>query len=392
MDGFGWSEEIGLLRESVRRFVEEEVIPVEDEVLRLDNLPMLRALMALAKDKGLWALGHPERLGGGGLTLLDYVYLNEVIGRSRPAVVALGTHTLQDALMLERFATDEQQQRWLAPLVDGEIFTGIAMTEPEAAGSDPTLMRATATRTRGGWLLEGHKWFVSFADRASFVTVLAKTDPTAELHRQFTAFLVPTDSRGYRLERLVPVMGEDDSIFGEIRLDGVRVADTQVLGELGDGFRVAQSRLRPGRIFDCMRWLGEAERAFEMLCRWAGSRYAHGSLLSDKGEIQGYIADSAAEIQAARLLTLDAARIMDEGDEARLEISLAKFYAGRMLNNVVDRAIQVHGAAGLTGDLPLARMYRDARAARLYDGPDEVHRMVVARELVRDLNAHAPWR
>lgn len=391
MDGFGLTEEIRLLCESVGRFVEEEVIPVEQEALDLDHADLLNDLMARAKDKGLWALGHPEQLGGGGLSFLAYVYVNEVIGRSRPAAVALGTHTLQDALMLQRYGTGEQRQRWLTPLVRGEIFASVAMTEPEVAGSDPRLMRSTAVPDHDGWVIDGHKWFVSWADRAAFATVLAKTDPIAPVHGQFSAFLVPTDTPGYTVERLIPIMGEATSPYGEIRLDQVRVPSSHLLGEQGDGFAIAQTRLQPGRVFDCMRWLGQAERAFELMCSWANVRHAHGSLLRDKGEIQRYVAESAAQIQSARLMALDTARIMDQGGQARLETSMIKFHTAQMLHDVIDRAIQTHGAAGISADLPLERMYRDARGARLYDGPDEVHRMLVARELLNDIEGNAPW-
>lgn len=391
MDGFGPTEEIAQLRESVRRFVEERVVPVEADALRADRIDLLRELMAGAKEQGLWALGHPEELGGGGLSLLDYVYINEVIGRSPPAAVALGTHTLQDVLMLQRYGTPEQRERWLPPLVDGEIFASMAMTEPEVAGSDPKLIRTTAVENDRDWVLNGQKWFVSWADRAQLATVVAKTDPVAPLHRQFSAFLVPTDAPGYTVERLIPVMGEAEGIYGQIRLDQVRVPDTNLLGERGEGFRISQARLQPGRVFDCMRWLGQAERAFEMMCSWANLRHVHGSLLAEKGEIQRYVAESAAQIQAARLMTLDTARVMDAGGDARVETSLIKFSTARMLQDVLDRAIQVHGAAGISGDLPLERMYRQARGARLYDGPDEVHRMLVARELLGDLEASAPW-
>jgi acyl-CoA dehydrogenase len=392
MRGFEPSEEIRALRKSVRRFVDEEVLPVEAVALEPDEIGLLRDLMARAKRAGLWAMGHPSDLGGGGLDFLDYAHVNEVIGRSAPAAAALGTHTLQDALMLQRFATDEQRRRWLDPLVAGEIFIGMAMTEPEVAGSDPKTMRASAVRDGDGWELRAHKWFVSWADRADVVTVLAKTDPTAELHRQYSAFLVPTDAPGYQLERLIPMLGAPTSTYGEIRLDQVRLPAGSMLGARGEGFTIAQSRLGPARIFDCMRWLGQAERAFELMCAWANERYAHGSLLGEKGEVQRYIAESVAQIHASRLMTLDAARVLDDGGEARVEISLLKFVAARMLSDVVDRAIQVHGAAGLSSDLPLERMLRDARAARLYDGPDEVHRMVVARSLLQDVEANAPWR
>lgn len=392
MDGFPLSDDLRLLRDSLRRFVDDEVVPVEREVLRLEHLDTLRSLMARAKDSGLWALGHPTDLGGGGLSFLDFVAVNEVIGRSSPASVVLGTHTLQDVLLLQRYGTAEQQERWLAPLVQGEIFASLGMTEPEVAGSDPKLMRTTAHLDGGEWVIDGHKWFAAWADRAAFMTVLAKTDPIAPLHRQFSAFLVPTDSPGYRVERLIPMMGESAGIHGEIRLDRVRVQEADLLGELGDGFAIAQARLQPVRVLDCMRWIGQAQRAFELLCSWANRRHVHGSLLRDKGEVHRYVAESAAQIHAARLMTLDAARLMDEGSEARVETSLVKFFTAGMLHDVIDRAIQVHGAAGMSADLPLERMYRDARGARLYDGPDEVHRMRVARELLDDLERNAPWR
>ncbi|MEX2532506.1 MAG: acyl-CoA dehydrogenase family protein [Nitriliruptoraceae bacterium] len=391
MDGFGLTEEIQLLCNSVQHFVDDEVLHVEGELLQLGNADQLARLMQQAKEAGLWALGHPEELGGGGLPFLDYVYVNEVIGRSSPAVVALGTHTLQDALMLQRFGTAEQRERWLTPLVQGEIFASLGMTEPEVAGSDPKLMRSVAVRQGDHWVIDAHKWFVSWADRSTLLTVFAKTDPNAPLSQQYSAFLVPTDTHGYSLERLIPLMGDATSSYGEIRLDKVRVSTDHLLGERGQGFAIAQMRLQPARVFDCMRWLGQAERAFELMCAWANVRYAHSSLLRDKGEIQRYIAESAAQIQSTRLMTLDTARIMDEGREARVATSMIKFHTARMLQDVIDRAIQVHGAAGLTADLPLERMYREARAARIYDGPDEVHRMLVAREFLDNLDGHAPW-
>jgi len=392
MDGFGLTDEIRLLCESVRRFVEEQVIPVEREALLLERREVLEDLMEQAKAADLWALGHPEEVGGGGLSFLAYVYVNEVIGRSAPAAVALGTHSLQDVLMLQRFATPEQRERWVPPLVAGEIFASLAMTEPEVAGSDPKLIRTSAVPDGDGWVLDGHKWFVSFADRGAVTTVLAKTDPTAPLARQFSAFLVPTDAPGYKVSRLVPIMGDTSSHYGEVYLEDVRVPADALLGEPSDGFVIAQSRLQPGRVFDAMRWLGQAERAFELMCEWANLRHTHGSLLRDKGEIQRYVARSAEQIQAARLMTLDTARIMDAGGDARVETSMIKCHTAKMLHDVIDRAIQVHGAAGISGDLPLERMYRDARGARLYDGPDEVHRMLVAREYLDDLAGTAAWR
>jgi acyl-CoA dehydrogenase len=322
---------------------------------------------------------------------MPFVFLNEVIGRSHWGQAAVGTLSMQDSIMLHLYGTPEQKRRWLEPLVAGEIYPSVGLTEPEVAGSDPTLMQSTARLDGDHWVINAHKWFTSGANRAAFTTIFAITEADAPAHGRFSSIIVPTDSPGYEIVRVVPTMGHTGGGHCEIRLTDVRVPKENLLGGRGQGFVVAQKRLGPGRIFHCMRWLGQAERAFELMCARAKSRFAHGSLLSEKGEIQRYIAESAAEIQAARLMTLDAARAMDEGSEARVEIALIKFWGARMLHDVIDRAIQVHGALGVTGDTPLEFMYREARYARLYDGPDEVHRMVVARRLLKDPVAGTPW-
>lgn len=252
-------------------------------------------------------------------------------------------------------------------------------------------MQTTATLDGDYWVINGHKWFTSGANRAAFTTVFCLTEPEAPRHVRFSAIIVPTDTPGYEIVRVVPSMGHTGGNHCEIRLTDVRVPRDNLLGERGQGFVVAQKRLGPGRIFHCMRWLGQAQRAFDLMCERAKTRFAHRSFLSEKGEIQRYIAESAAEIQAARLMTLDAARAMDEGDEARVEIALIKFWGAHMLHNVIDRAIQIHGALGVTADTPLEFMYREARYARIYDGPDEVHRMTVARRLLRDPVNRTPW-
>ena len=294
--------------------------------------------------------------------------------------------------MLNLYASPEQRERWLTPLVAGDIYPSVGLTEPEVAGSDPTQMQATGVLDGDEWVINAHKWFTSGANRAAFTTIFCKTDPEAESkYRRFSSIIVPTDTPGYEIVRVVPTMGHTGGGHCEIRLKDVRVPRSNLLGGQGEGFLIAQKRLGPGRIFHCMRWLGQAERAFELMCQRASTRFAHGSMLSEKGEIQRFIAESAAEIQAARMMTLDAARVMDEGGEARVEISLIKFWGARMLHNVIDRAIQVHGALGVTSDTPLEKMYREARYARLYDGPDEVHRMVVARRLLKDPVDGAPW-
>lgn len=384
--------DVRTLRDRLRRFIDEEVVPVEPVLMRDDAeaAATMARLKERAKAAGLWALGHPKEIGGGGVPFLPFVFLNEVIGRSHWGQAAVGSLSMQDSIMLHLYGSPEQKRRWLAPLVAGDIYPSVGLTEPEVAGSDPTLMQATARLDGDHWVIDAHKWFTSGASRAAFTTIFAITEPEAEGHRKFSAIIVPTDAPGYEIVRIVPTMGSTIGQHCEIRLTEVRVPRAHLLGGRGEGFVVAQKRLGPGRIFHCMRWLGQAERAFELMCARASARWAHGSLLAEKGEIRRLVAESAAEIQAARLMTLDAARAMDAGDEARVAISLIKFWGARMLHHVIDRAIQVHGALGVTADTPLEFMYREARYARLYDGPDEVHRMVVARQLLRD-PARAPW-
>ena len=396
MGSYGLTDDVRALRERVRKFIDEEVIPAEPQLEEEEQAGSrsggtIARLKASAKAQGLWALGHPIEIGGGGLPFMSFVYLNEIIGRSHYGQVAVGSVSMQDSIMLHLFGSAEQKRRWLEPLVAGDIYPSVGLTEPEVAGSDPTLMQSRARLEGDEWVVDAHKWFTSGANRAAFTTVFAQTEPDAvDRWSRFSSIIVPTDAPGYEIVRVVPTMGHTGGGHCEIRLTGVRVPKANLLGKRGQGFFIAQKRLGPGRIFHCMRWLGQAQRAFELLCQRANTRFAHGSLLAEKGEIQRYVAESAAEIQAARLMTLDAAQAMDQGGEARVEISLIKFWGARMLHDVIDRAIQVHGALGVTGDTPLERMYREARYARIYDGPDEVHRMVVARRLLKDPGS-APW-
>lgn len=381
------------LRKTVRSFVDDEIIPREPVLARDDkeSVATMAGLKQQAKDAGIWALGHPASIGGGGLSFMDYVYINEIVGRSHYGTEALGTLSFQDCLTLLRFGTPDQTRRWIPPLFEGQCSPSIGMTEPEVAGSDPTLVQTTAVLDGDTWVINGHKWFQSGADLARFTMLFCRTDPESARHRQFSMILVPTDTPGYTIERVVASMGHRGGHHCEVRYEDMRVPRDALLGERGDGFLIGQHRLGPGRITHSMRWLGQAQRAFELMCERATSRYAHGSMLAEKGEIQRYIAMSAAEIHAARLMTLDAARAVDEGTDARVEISLIKFYGAQMLHDVIDRAIQVHGALGVTEDTPLEFMYRNARYARIYDGPDEVHRMVVSRRLVKDPVHGVPW-
>jgi acyl-CoA dehydrogenase len=390
------TEEIVELRARYRAFMEEHVYPNEAG-LRSDDPELIGSLRAKSKEQGLWAPHVPPEAGGTGRGFLAYAHLNEEIGRSTYAQLVFGCQAPDagNAEILHLFGTDEQKERWLRPLVAGEVRSFFSMTEPEVSGSDPTTLRTTARREGDEWVIDGHKWFSSGADGAAFGIVMAVTDPEAEPHVRASQILVPADAPGVEIVRPIPVMGHAGSGWSthcEVWYRGVRVPVANTLGESGDGFRIAQKRLGPGRIHHVMRWLGQMERAFELLCSYSLQREAFGSRLADKQTVQNWIADSAAAIHACRLMTLDAAHKIDDGDEARVEVSVIKYYAAGALHDVIDRAIQVHGARGLTDETPLADMYAHARAARIYDGPDEVHRMVVSRRILKEFEKGGTWR
>jgi acyl-CoA dehydrogenase len=383
----------------VRTFMAERVIPNEAVLERQDDAAdsLLRELQDEVRDAGLWAPHVPPEAGGTGTGFLDYAYLNEHIGRSVWGQLVFGCQAPDagNAEILNLFGTDEQKARWLAPLVAGEIRSFFSMTEPEVPGSDPTTLRTRAVRDGDEWVIDGHKWFSSGAEGAAFGIVMAVTDPDAEPHRRATQILVPADTPGVEVVRAIPTMGHRGrgwTTHCEVLYTDVRIPVENTLGEEGDGFRIAQKRLGPGRIHHVMRWLGQMQRAFELMCTYALERESFGGPLADKQTVQNWIADSAAEIQACRLMTLDAAHKIDEGDEARVEVSLIKFFAARVLHDVIDRAVQIHGARGLTDETPLAGMLAMARGARIYDGPDEVHRMVVARRILKSFASGEPWR
>jgi alkylation response protein AidB-like acyl-CoA dehydrogenase len=386
------------MRARYRVFMEEHVYPNEAALEREDDasFALLAELQAKAREAGLWAPHVPPEAGGTGQGFLYYACLNEEIGRSFMAQLVLGCQAPDagNAELLHLFATADQKDRFLQPLVAGDVRSFFAMTEPDVSGSDPTMLRGRATRDGEDWVIDAHKWFSSGADGAGFAIVMAVTDPDAEPHRRASMILVPADTPGVEVVRPVPVLGHAGRGWGthcEVRFTGARVPAENVLGEVGDGFRLAQKRLGPGRIHHVMRWLGQMQRAFELMCSYALEREAFGGPLAEKQTVQNWIADSAAEIQACRLLTMDAAQKIDEGSEARVEVSLLKFFAARALNDVIDRAVQTHGARGLTDETPLGTMLLHARSGRIYDGPDEVHRMVVARRILKSFADGDGW-
>jgi alkylation response protein AidB-like acyl-CoA dehydrogenase len=383
----------------VRAFMAERVLPNEPVLDRDDDEAdaLVRVLRDEVRALGLWAPHVPPEAGGTGTGFLDYACLNEHIGRSVWGQLVFGCQAPDagNAEILHRFGTPEQKERWLRPLVAGEVRSFFSMTEPDAPGSDPTTLRCRAVRDGGDWVIDGRKWFSSGAEGAAFGIVMAVTDAGAPPHARATQIVVPADAPGLEIVRRIPVLGHVGrgwSAHCEVRYTGVRVPVENTLGEAGSGFAIAQTRLGPGRIHHVMRWLGQMERAFELMCSYALEREAFGGTLAEKQTVQGWIADSYAEIQACRLLTLDAARKVDAGDDARVDISALKFFAARVLGDVLDRAVQVHGARGLTDETPLARMLLQARAGRIYDGPDEVHRVVVARRLLEAFATGEDWQ
>ena len=397
MTATAWSPPTERL-EQVRAFMHERVLPNEAALDREDEAAdaLVAELRAEVKAAGLWAPHVPPDAGGTGTGFLDYAYLNEQIGRTVWGQLVFGCQAPDagNAEILHMFGTDEQKERWLFPLVSGDIRSFFSMTEPEVPGSDPTTLQTRAVRDGDDYVIDGHKWFSSGAEGAAFGIVMAVTDPGADPHLRASQIIVPADTPGVELVRAIPTMGHRGrnwSTHCEVRYTNVRVPATNLLGEEGAGFRIAQKRLGPGRIHHVMRWLGQMQRAFELMCAYSLEREAFGEPLAQKQTVQNWIADSYAEIQACRLTTLDAAHKIDAGGEARVEISAIKFYAARVLQDVIDRAIQVHGARGLTDETPLAHMAMMARAGRIYDGPDEVHRQVVARRILKAFASGDGW-
>jgi acyl-CoA dehydrogenase len=378
-----------------RDFVREEIWPIETVFADLDQADLdaiYAPLQEEVKRQRLWACHLPPELGGQGYGQVKLGLLHEILGTSAFAPNAFGCQAPDsgNSEILALAGTDEQKERWLYPLLAGDLKSAFSMTEPNA-GADPTLLKTRAVRDGDDWVIDGHKWFSSNGSIADFLIVMAVTDPDARPHQRASMFIVPADTPGVNIVRDVPTMEHPHESHGklgnhaEILYEGVRVGPEALLGGVGEGFLIAQHRLGPGRIHHCMRWLGVSRRAFDMLCERATYRYAFGSTLAEKQTVQNWIADSAAQMQAARLMTLHAAWRMDtEGaGAARTDISLIKFFGAEVLHDVVDRALQIHGSLGYSTDLPLEAMYRLARGARFYDGPDEVHRQSVARQILR---------
>jgi acyl-CoA dehydrogenase len=393
---FSLPEDIQRMLLVVREFVREEIYPLEREFLTSsfrEMLPVLQEKRARVKAMGLWLPQIPEQYGGQGLTLLEFASIGEELGRS-PLGHYIFNCQAPDAGNMEilmQYGSDEQKERYLKPLTEGEIRSCFSMTEPGYPGSNPTWMGTTAIKEGDDYVINGDKWFSTGADGAAFTILMAVTNPQADNpYLRASMIIVPTDTPGFRLVRNTSVMGETGSDYashGEIQLNTCRVPQSNRLGEEGAGFVIAQERLGPGRIHHCVRWIGICERAFDLMCAWAAQRnLAPGKPLATRQIVQAWVAESRAEVDAARLLVQRTAWKIDRQGAyaARDDISLIKFFVAGVLQRVLDRAIQVHGGMGMTDNLPLAYWYRNERATRIYDGPDEVHTIAVARHILRE--------
>jgi alkylation response protein AidB-like acyl-CoA dehydrogenase len=379
----------------VREFVRDEIIPLEPKLMGgtiRDALPKLAQLRERGRAAGLWTPFLPRELGGLGMSLFDYAFVSEELGRSPIGHFALNCQApdVGNMELLMAYGSDELKKRYLEPLTAGRIRSCFSMTEPEHAGSNPLWLSTRAIRDGNDYVIQGRKWFTTGADGAAFAIVMAVTNPEADTpYLRASQIVVPAETPGFRVVRNLSVMGEsggDWASHSEVAYDNVRVPVSNRLGDEGAGFVLAQERLGPGRIHHCMRWIGTCERAMDLMCQRAAKReLSPGKPLGTRQIIQEWIADSHAEIHASRLMVLSAAQAIDRdgAHAARDEISVIKFFVAGVLQRVLDRAIQTHGAIGLTDETPLAFWWRHERAARIYDGPDEVHKVSVARHILR---------
>ncbi|WP_338407892.1 acyl-CoA dehydrogenase family protein [uncultured Flavobacterium sp.] len=388
------SERLKLIYPKVKTFVEQELYPIELELL---HLPFKKAAIILeekrtkAKQMGLWAPYLSEKDGGLGLNMIEFAQISELM-----AMTPFGHYVFNcqapdigNIELMHKHASNSLKEKFLQPLMKGEIRSCFSMTEPEFAGSNPINMGTTAVLDGDEYVINGHKWFTTSADGANFAIVMANTNENASRYERASMILVPTNTIGFHLKRNISIMGETGegwSSHAEIEYINCRVPATNLIGKEGSGFLLAQERLGPGRIHHCMRWIGTCERAFEMMCKRAVNRdMGDGTKLGQKQTIQNWIAESRAEINAARFMVLHAANKMDsEGSKAaKTEISAIKFFVAGILMKVLDRAIQTHGALGVTDDTLLSFWYRHERGARIYDGPDEVHKSSLAKAILK---------
>ena len=385
-----------------RAFLDEHILPLETIELEVTDeqwAALTAPLKQQVKDRGLWACHLDPELGGQGFGQVKLGLMHEILGRSSiaPAIFGNNAPDSGNAELLAIGGNEEQKKKWMEPLLAGELRSGFSMTEPDTAGSDPTLLETSAVRDGDTWVINGHKWFTSGGSGADFLIAMVVTNPDVHPYQGSSMIVVPTDTPGLEIVRDVPnmhhpypgqfarhPMGHSEVIYRD-----VRVPAENLIGNPGDGFVLAQKRLGPGRIHHAMRWIGQSQRALDMMCERALSRFAHGSLLAEKQMVQDFIAETRIDIASARLLCLHAAWHMDKhgSSASRTEIAMIKVYGTKMLYNAIDRSIQVHGALGYSADMPLEEMYRNARASRLVDGADEVHKVSIARRTLKGYSA-----
>jgi len=370
--------------------------PDVDSAERDEAKALRREIQSHVKKAGLWAPHLPQEYGGMGLDFLAHAYMNEVLAYSVGAASLFGVVAPNSGnqKILVKYGTEEQKQKWLLPLIEGTMQSGFSMTEPHNAGSDPGSIQTTARREGDEWVINGHKWFTSNGKDADFFIVMCRTessDGSTARKGRMTQIIVPAKTPGVNIVRGIPIWGRSTSDHCEIVYENVRVPLENQLGQTGSGHQAAQDRLGAGRIYHCMNSVGQMWRAFDLMVERATKREVHGGLLQDKQFIQGFIADSYIDIQAARLMTIHAAERIDADGDARTEISAIKIFVPAAYHRVVDRAIQVWGAAGVSGDLPLAGMYQGARTLRLADGPDEVHKILIAKNVLGAYHSGQGW-
>ncbi|HET6809869.1 MAG TPA: acyl-CoA dehydrogenase family protein [Acidimicrobiales bacterium] len=403
-------ERINDLRRRTAAIINEEILPNEDRLwhwrrdgsgVSESDREQSRKLREHVKERvraaGLWAPHLPAEYGGMGLDFMAHAYMNEVLAYAVGAASLFGVVAPNSGnqTILVKYGTEEQKRKWLLPLIEGTMESGFSMTEPENAGSDPRSLTTRAVREGDHWVINGHKWFTSNGKEADFFIVMCRAeDASGELGRsgQMVQIIVPTDTPGVNIVRGIGIWGRPTSDHCEVVYDDVRVPIENTLGQVGQGHQAAQDRLGAGRIFHCMNSIGQMWRAFDLMVERSLTRQVHGGLLKDKQFVQGFIAESYIDIQAARLMTIHAAERVDSGDpQARTDISAIKVFVPQAYQRVVDRAIQVWGAAGVSNDLPLAGMYLGARTLRLADGPDEVHKILIAKNVLRRYESGESW-
>jgi len=400
------SERINEIRQLTAQIVNREILPNESMLWRplsgepvqpadLEEAREVRAhIKETVRQAGLWAPHLPEEYGGAGLDFLELAYMNEILAYGMAAALfGVVAPNSGNQSILVKYGTDEQKEKWLLPLIEGRMESGFSMTEPDQPGSDPRSLKTTARRDGDEWVINGHKWFTSNGLRADFFIVMCRTedpDGPADVNGKMTQIIVPSDTPGVNILRGINVWGRN-SDHCEIKYEDVRVPVANQLGRTGTGHQAAQDRLGAGRVYHCMNSIGQMWRAFDLMIERMMVREVHGGLLETKQFMQGFIADSYMDIQAARLMTINCAEKMAAGSDARTDISSIKVFVPAAYERVVDRAIQVWGAAGVTSDLPLAAMYQGARTLRLADGPDEVHRILIAKNVLSRYHSGLGW-